>query len=71
VRFGDERLAGLFSRHAGQEPSTLTPELEACILEWTVKRKPTASTHWSTRKSRRETGGLAHDDRPSVAQAQP
>jgi hypothetical protein len=31
-RFIDERLAGLFSRHAGQEPSTLTPELEACIL---------------------------------------
>jgi ribonucleoside-diphosphate reductase alpha chain len=28
-----ERLAGLFSRHAGQEPSTLTPALEARILE--------------------------------------
>jgi transposase len=49
-RFIAERLAGLFSRHAGQEPSTLTPELEACILEWTVKRKPRAATHWSTRK---------------------
>jgi transposase len=49
-RFLEERLAGLFSRHAGQEPSTLTPELEACILEWTVKRKPSAATHWSTRK---------------------
>jgi transposase len=49
-RFVAERLAGLFSRHAGQEPSTLTPELEACILEWTVKRKPRAATHWSTRK---------------------
>ena len=49
-RFIDERLAGLFSRHAGQEPSTLTPELEACILEWTVKRKPRDATHWSTRK---------------------
>jgi transposase len=49
-RFIAERLAGLFSRHAGQEPSTLTPELEACILEWTVKRKPRATTHWSTRK---------------------
>jgi transposase len=55
-RFGDERLAGLFSRHAGQEPSTLTPELEACILEWTVKRKPTASTHWSTRKLAEKLG---------------
>src|SRR5450755_3005056 len=49
-RFLAERLAGLFSRHAGQEPSTLTPELEARILEWTIKCKPTAATHWSTRK---------------------
>jgi len=49
-RFLAERLAGLFSRHAGQEPSTLTPELEARILEWTIKHKPTAATHWSTRK---------------------
>lgn len=55
-RFIDERLAGLFSRHAGQEASTLTPELEACILEWTVKRKPRAATHWSTRKLAGELG---------------
>jgi len=50
-RFRQERLAGLFSRHAGQEASTLTPALEARILEWTVKRKaPDGSTQWSTRK---------------------
>ena len=50
-RFAAERLAGLFSRHAGQLPTTLTPALEARILGWTVKRKPTdGSTHWSTRK---------------------
>ena len=55
-RFAQERLAGLFSRHAGQEPSTLTPQLEARILEWTVKRKPNASTHWSTRKLGAELG---------------
>jgi transposase len=55
-RFADERLAGLFSRHAGQEASTLTPELEARILEWTIKRKPTASTHWSTRKLAEQLG---------------
>jgi transposase len=55
-RFAEERLAGLFSRHAGQEASTLTPELEARILEWTVKRKPTASTHWSTRKLAEQLG---------------
>jgi transposase len=46
-RFLAERLAGLFSRHAGQEATTLTPALEARILDWTVKRKPTdGSTHW-------------------------
>src|SRR5215471_2459864 len=50
-RFGRERLAGLFSRHAGQGPRKLTPRLEARILDWTVKRKPAdGSTHWSTRK---------------------
>jgi len=50
-RFVAERLAGLFSRHAGQLPTTLTPALEARILEWSVKRKPTdGSTQWSTRK---------------------
>ena len=50
-RFEAERLAGLFSRHAGQVPTVLTPTLEARILEWSVKRKPTdGSTHWSTRK---------------------
>src|ERR1700694_4784475 len=50
-RFAAERLGGLFSRHAGQLPTTLTPALEARILEWSVKRKPhDGSTHWSTRK---------------------
>src|ERR1700756_395978 len=50
-RYLAERLAGLFSRHAGQEATRLTPQLEARILEWTVKRKPAdGSTHWSTRK---------------------
>src|SRR5437870_8896003 len=50
-RFGRERLAGLFSRHAGHGPSKLTPALEARILGWTLKRKPVdGSTHWSTRK---------------------
>ena len=59
-RFGDERLAGLFSRHAGQEASTLTARLEARILDWTVKRKPTdGATHWSTRKLA-ERLGVSH-----------
>src|SRR5271167_2658335 len=56
-RFVAERLAGLFSRHAGQLPSKLTPALEARILEWSVKRLPTdGSTHWSTRKLAAQLG---------------
>src|ERR1700746_2826737 len=38
-RFGQERLAGLFSRHAGQGPRTLTPRLEARVLDWTLNGK--------------------------------
>jgi transposase len=58
-RFAEERLAGLFSRHAGREASTLSPALEARILEWTVQRKPAGSTHWSTRKLA-ELLGVSH-----------
>ena len=50
-RFATERVAGLYSRHRGQTASVLTPRLEARILEWTLKRKPSdGATHWSTRK---------------------
>ncbi|MDA9981299.1 IS630 family transposase [Gammaproteobacteria bacterium] len=49
-RFGDERLAGLYSRHCGQQASTLTPRLEARILKATQKPPHDGSTHWSTRK---------------------
>ena len=50
-RFREERLAGLFSRHSGQEVSTLTPALEARILEWTLQRTPPdGATQWSTRR---------------------
>jgi transposase len=50
-RFREERLAGLFSRHAGQEATTLTPALEARILQWTLKRSPAdGTTQWSTRR---------------------
>jgi transposase len=59
-RFAEERLAGLFSRHAGQAARKLTPRLEARILDWTVKRKPPdGSTHWSTRKLG-EALGVSH-----------
>src|SRR5260370_27900452 len=50
-RFREERLAGLFSRHAGQEATTLSPSLDARILQWTLKRTPPdGTTQWSTRK---------------------
>src|SRR3954467_3836730 len=50
-RFAAERVAGLYSRHRGQSASVLTPRLEARILEWTLKSKPSdGSTHWSTPK---------------------
>ena len=56
-RFVAERLAGLFSRHAGQLPAKLTPALEARILDWSVKRQPRdGSTHWSTRKLAAQLG---------------
>lgn len=49
-RFAAESLSGLFRRHAGQAATILPLRLEAHILDWTVKRKPTdGSTHWSTR----------------------
>jgi len=68
-RFAAERLGGLFSRHAGQWPTTLTPALEARILEWSVKRKPhDGSTHWSTR-TRCSIERQSHDGGASVAQA--
>src|SRR5215831_13320873 len=56
-RYAAERLAGLFSRHSGQEASRLSAQLEARILEWTIKRKPAdGSTHWSTRKLGQQLG---------------
>jgi hypothetical protein len=69
-RFGRERLAGLFSRHAGRRPSKLTPALEARILDWTLKRKPAdGSTHWSTRKLGFGADDLAHDGGAGLGKA--
>jgi transposase len=55
-RFESDRLAGLYSRHQGRKAQTLTPRLEARILNWT-RRKPTdGSTHWSTRRLAKALG---------------
>src|SRR5260370_33861643 len=53
-RFLAERLAGLFSRPAGQLPTTLNPAGETPILEGSGQRKPPGWTtlgtpqHWAT-----------------------
>lgn len=50
-RFQAERMAGLWSRHAGRSAQAGTEKLEARILDWTLHRKPAdGSTHWSSRK---------------------
>src|SRR6218665_2125935 len=61
-RFAAERLAGLFSRHAGRQRYKVTDRLEARVLARTTKHKPAdGSTHWSTRKLAAELGGeIAH-----------
>ena len=55
-RFLSDRLAGLYSRHKGQEPSVLTPRMEARILTWTQKTPTDGSTHWSTRRLAKKLG---------------
>jgi len=61
-RFKADRLAGLFARYAGRRRYKVTERLEARVLAWTTKRKPTdGSTHWSSRKLAAEMGGaLSH-----------
>ena len=57
-RFSANRLAGLFTRHAGRERYKVTDRLEERVLARTTKHKPTdGSAHWSTRKLSAELGG--------------
>src|SRR6218665_2605816 len=57
-QFPADRLAGLFSRHAGRQRYQVTDRLEARVLARTPKHKPAdGSTHWSTRKLAVELGG--------------
>jgi transposase len=49
-RFAAERLAGLYSRHRGQPATTLTPRVEARILDATRRGPGGGTTHWSTRR---------------------
>jgi transposase len=55
-RFVEAGVAGLVSRYVGQPARTLTPKLEARILNATRKKPADGSTHWSTRKLGRHLG---------------
>jgi hypothetical protein len=69
-RFREERLARLFSRHAGQEATTLTPALEARILQWTLKRTPPdGTTQLEHAQAGNAAPGQSHDGGASVGQA--
>lgn len=60
-RFVAERLAGLYSRHAGRAPRRGSEGQEARILKWTTQRKPVdGSTHWSSRKLSAQLGDVSH-----------
>src|SRR4051812_19146691 len=59
-RFMKERLGGMYARHPGREPVQPTANLEARVLNHTLKRKPgDASTHWSSRKLAAELGNVS------------
>ena len=46
----------MYSRHCGRAVQKRTPRLEARILDWTRRRPPDGSTHWSSRKLARQLG---------------
>ncbi len=56
ARFAATRTAGLWGRHQGSRPRTLTPRLEARILTWTRKAPPSGATQWSTRTLAKHLG---------------
>ena len=56
-RFREDRLAGLYSRHRGRQPTPGREKLEARIIDWTLNRKPSGgATQWSTRGMARAVG---------------
>ncbi|HEX9565203.1 MAG TPA: IS630 family transposase [Gemmatimonadaceae bacterium] len=55
-RFETDRLAGLYTRHAGRATTVLTPKMEARILDWTRRTPTDGTTHWSTRRLAKRLG---------------
>lgn len=57
-RFSAERLAGLYSKHAGRERYKVTDRLESRVLTRTTRHLPAdGSGQWSSRKLAAELGG--------------
>jgi transposase len=60
ARFLTDRLAGMYGRHPGRAPKQPAAQLEARVLNRTLKRKPAdGSTHWSSRKLASELGDVS------------
>src|SRR5436305_11881167 len=56
-RFLQQRMDGLTEiRHPGQQPSVITPALQAKVLEATRRKPNDGSTHWSCRKLAAQLG---------------
>src|ERR1700730_4354741 len=55
-RFLAERLARLYSRHAGRAVDKRTPRLDAKMLQCTRRGPRGGATHWSSRKLAAELG---------------
>ena len=56
-RFLQQRVVGLIEiRHPGQQPSVITPALQAKVLEATRRKPKDGSTHWSCRKLAAQLG---------------
>jgi transposase len=54
-RFLNKRLNGLIQmRHPGQQPTVITPKLQARVREATRRKPKDGSTYWSVRKLARE-----------------
>lgn len=57
-RFNTERLAGLYSKHAGRERYKVTDRLESRVIRRTLRHLPAdGSGKWSSRKLAAELGG--------------
>jgi transposase len=56
-RFLEAGVKGLIeARHPGQQPTVITPKLQARVLDATRRNPKDGSTHWSVRKLARELG---------------